>query len=295
MVGYAEKRKLGEKPREGIRNRRRSAAWYDDLAANGLVEGEPGARIIGTPLGRRAVVDYEFPDPDTMRQRFPELWQPLEDRLRAAGVDSHVTCDLEDPRNRRWIEPVLFGQLFEPPRRDYVVLERKNPLPEGVPPGMPEGYASRPARGGDETALLPVVSEAFAEEEPTVESLARELADADWAMVAERESQPVGLCLMGDTDGLAWVDSLAVLADHRGKGIGEALLVAGLAWARDNRPGPVRVYTDFWRAEAMGLYRKFGFTQAYTGVQFRRPMDPAEIQEILSRRKNTYSRWVGFR
>jgi GNAT superfamily N-acetyltransferase len=100
---------------------------------------------------------------------------------------------------------------------------------------------------------------------------------------------------MSDTDGLAWVDSLAVSAKHRGKRLGEALLVAGLAWARDNRPGPIRIYTDFWRTEAMGLYRKFGFTQAYTGVQFRRTMDATEIQEILSRRRNTYSRWVGFR
>jgi hypothetical protein len=30
-------------------------------------------------------------------------------------------------------------------------------------------------------------------------------------------------------------------------------------------------------------------------VEFSRPMDPAEIAEILGRRKNTYSRWVGFR
>lgn len=54
---------------------------------------------------------------------------------------------------------------------------------------------------------------------------------------------------------------IAVEAEHRGRGIGSALLAEALGWARERGVAKLvlSVYPDNERA--IGLYRKFGFTE----------------------------------
>lgn len=295
MVSYANKRKLGEKPPSGIRNRNRSVGWYQQRAEGSIVEGAAGSRLLARVLGSRAMLDYEFPDVNAMRESFPGLWSRLDPRLKEAGAQSHVFIDYEDARNRRWIEPILVGQLFAS-ADDYVIFEKRDALAAGELAYAAEGTELRPFVAGDEETLIAAAQAGFPHAELSPETLATEIAEAQWALVAETEGVAVGYCALSDSDGAAWVDSLIVDERHRGKGLGEALLLSALGWARDSRQGhPVRLYTDFFRKEAIGLYKKHGFRQLYTGVQFKRPLDPAAIEAIMSKRHNTYTKWVGFR
>ncbi|HEX5938825.1 MAG TPA: GNAT family N-acetyltransferase [Dehalococcoidia bacterium] len=289
MIGYAAKRKLGEKPADLMRNQHRSAAWYEQTARDGLAEGVAGARLIARVNGTDARIGYEFSEPDALRKQFPELWQQLEPRLRQAGVVNKAFLDFEDRQRRRWIEPVLVGQLFTS-GQDYVLLERARTAP---PASQLEIEVGKPETNqyGDILALLR--AESFhSSTDPN--DLATDLARALWAGVVDIDGV-AGFAQLWEIDGTVHLEDLVVAETHRGKGYGEVLLSAALNWVAENRPGPVRLYTNFERTAAMGLYRKHGFRQLYTGVTFERPMDPAEIEKILSRRKNTYSRWVGFR
>lgn len=290
MVGYADKRKLGQKPKDLLRNRRRSAAWYDGAAREGLVAGEPGARLIARVEGTDAIVEYEFADADSLRQQFPELWQQLEPRLREAGATRKALLDYEDAQKRRWIEPVLVGQLFQADR-PYVVLERAR----GVPTESSRKVTVRPPAEGEYDQILALLrAESFSEvTEPN--ALREELARSIWKGVVEARGKVAGFTHLVEIDGTVYVEDVVVAEAQRGKGYGDALLQAALNWVDEKHPGPVRLYTDFERTAAMGLYRKHAFRQLHTGVTFSRPMDPEEIEKILSRRKNTYSRWVGFR
>jgi ribosomal protein S18 acetylase RimI-like enzyme len=290
MVGYAEKRKLGQKPEDLLRNRRRSAAWYESQASQGMVVGEPGARLIARVQATDAIVEYEFADADSLRQHFPQLWQQLEPRLREAGATRKALLDYEDPQKRRWIEPVLVGQLFQADR-PYVVLERAR----GTTLEPSGGVTVRPPTDVEyEQILVLLRAESFSElTDPNV--LRDELSRSLWTGVIEAKGKVGGFAHLVEIDGIPYVEDVVVSEAHRDKGYGDALLRAALSWLDEKRAGPVRLYTDFERTAAMGLYKKHGFRQLHTGVTFKRPMGQREIDEILSRRRNTYSRWVGFR
>ena len=156
---------------------------------------------------------------------------------------------------------------------------------------------ARYARHGARTSkgFFALRRDAFPEDLAELKDVVEEVAHALYWGVVEDGGKVVGYVQLSDSDGVNHLEGIAVDTEVRRRGHGEALLLAALAWVRDNRPGPVRLYTDFWRTEAMALYKKYGFRQLFTGVQFARTMNQEEIEAILARRKNTYSRWVGFR
>ncbi|MEX2238313.1 MAG: GNAT family N-acetyltransferase [Dehalococcoidia bacterium] len=289
MVNYAGKRRLGEKPKTGLKNRQRSDEWYERAASKGMVEGEAGNRLIGRVFDGRAILDYQFATTDDARTRFPDLWGRLEERLREAGADQHAVFDFEDARNRRWLEPVFVGQHFKA-ERDYVILERRQTLAEDVQPAP----RVRPPQPSDLDELFAVRKEAFPQESSR-KGLEEEIATSPWWGVVEEEGKLAGFAQVGESDGVAWLEGIAVAPEFQRRGIGDDLLIAALAWARDNLPGPMRLHTDFWRNEAMGLYKKHGFSQLLTGVQFKRSLDPEVIAGIIAGRTNVYTRFRGYR
>lgn len=83
----------------------------------------------------------------------------------------------------------------------------------------------------------------------------------DCAFVADAAEQPVGQLGMGLRPyGVADLGML-VAADWRGRGVGAALLGAGIDWARG--AGAHKVALQVWphNAPALALYRRFGFVE----------------------------------
>lgn len=61
---------------------------------------------------------------------------------------------------------------------------------------------------------------------------------------------------------VAWLEDVCVLPDHRGRGIGRALLAHALDWARASGLRRVTLLTDHDNVPAQALYASFGFTRS---------------------------------
>ncbi|GGO93630.1 hypothetical protein GCM10011584_32780 [Nocardioides phosphati] len=139
----------------------------------------------------------------------------------------------------------------------------------------------RPWRPGDDDALLRVNAAAFAGH-PEQGSM-----DAD--RLAERRAEPwfdpAGLLVATDaTDtlvGFHWtkvhanghgeVYVVAVDPSQHGRGLGRALLVAGLAHLESVDCPRVHLYVEADNAPALALYRGLGFATDHAHVQYARP------------------------
>ena len=67
----------------------------------------------------------------------------------------------------------------------------------------------------------------------------------------------VGACKLTASEGLGWVDQVAVRREARGRGLGRALLVAAFEAARERGATTTRLNTDS-RTGALGLYEHVG-------------------------------------
>ncbi len=84
---------------------------------------------------------------------------------------------------------------------------------------------------------------------------------ANRVLVAESDSQAIGMCALEERDGGWTLEHLWVDPGAIGSGIGRALVEAALGMVRTLRPGPVRVESD---PNAAGFYLQMGAKPAGT-------------------------------
>lgn len=140
---------------------------------------------------------------------------------------------------------------------------------------LPEGYAVRPFRPGEEHAAYRIVEDAF-NEWPDRQPVAYD----DWAARVVRRPgfEPWHLRLASDPDGevvgvgyvfvsgeYGYVPTLAVRRDRRGLGLARALLVDCFAVAREHGASRSELSTDS-RTGALGLYERVGMRVTSTWV-----------------------------
>lgn len=87
----------------------------------------------------------------------------------------------------------------------------------------------------------------------------------------------VGVWLLADE---AHIVTVAVREDYRGRGIGELLLIAGIALAREHRQAQVTLECRLSNKVALSLYQKYGFRQV--GLRRRYYSDNHEDAYVLS-------------
>ena len=63
-----------------------------------------------------------------------------------------------------------------------------------------------------------------------------------------------------ESESFAELGGLVVAEEHRGSGIGSALVTAAEQWAKAQRIGKLRVRTRSGRADAHAFYRRMGFS-----------------------------------
>lgn len=91
----------------------------------------------------------------------------------------------------------------------------------------------------------------------------------DYCFVAEQKGKLIGAIWIRFINGYGFVDnetpelSMAVLKEHRGKGIGNQLLIAMIDWLTNNRLKRVSLSIDRDNF-AYGLYKKHGFVDYLT-------------------------------
>lgn len=93
-------------------------------------------------------------------------------------------------------------------------------------------------------------------------------------LVADEDEDVVGYIVVGvdrvrsEIFGFSWgqIISLAVDPDEHGRGIGSALIAAGLDWLRDNGVKYAEVLTDQNNIAAIRAYEKNGFRVIYSSM-----------------------------
>ncbi len=92
--------------------------------------------------------------------------------------------------------------------------------------------------------------------------------------VADSHGEVVGYAITGRAGLLGYLQRLAVRPDRQGEGLGRALVVDALRWARRHGASSMLVNTQETNARALALYRKLGFVQETVGLAvLERPVD----------------------
>jgi mycothiol synthase len=247
-----------------------------DLARDTIGVRDAGALVaVGIQLGVRIAFVHVLP---AYRDRGigTALMRWSQDAARAigAGVTAQEISDTNpgaiellerDGYTRRWD-----SWMFE------LVLDREPP-----PAAPPDGYAIRDFEPGrDDRAAHAVIQRAFSEW-PEYEPQPFE----DWAAMtlgrpgfvpallglAVRDGDVVGAALLMEDDDLGWIDQLAVAREHRGRGLGKALLMHAFArtWERGGRR--CGLGTDE-RTGARGLYENVGMHARKTYGEYAKPL-----------------------
>ncbi len=137
---------------------------------------------------------------------------------------------------------------------------------DDAPPEMapPDGFLVRPYRETDDAAWRRLNREAYEGTSDYTDLIAaeREAARKEsrfhlW--VAERDGDVVGLCHTKAFSNKSYVNSLVVTAAFRSRGLGRALLVAGMRTLRKQARQPVHLNVRADNEPAVELYRSAGF------------------------------------
>jgi GNAT superfamily N-acetyltransferase len=142
-------------------------------------------------------------------------------------------------------------------------------------PGLPLGFAFRPYGAGDEDrTVYEVVERAFSEwpdrdpssyEDWQAYTTQREDFDPELMWLIEHRGELVGVARGIDTGADGWVQALAVAREHRGAGLGRALLQRSFVEFHRRGRSAVGLSTDS-RTGALGLYEHVGMhvVRSYT-------------------------------
>jgi mycothiol synthase len=154
---------------------------------------------------------------------------------------------------------------------------RTSLLEDRAVPALPEGYRFRPyLPGDDDLEIYRLIDEAFAEWrnadsesmgfENWVAGTLRNVAP-EWVVLLERADRLVGVLVGQDyeSEGEGWIEQVAVRLEHRGQGLGRALLEESFHRFREAGRTRCGVSTDS-RTGALGLYQRVGMStvRSYT-------------------------------
>lgn len=167
-------------------------------------------------------------------------------------------------------DDALAASLTLVPEREVVQLRR--PLPVGEAPRLPPGIRLRSFRpGADDGAWLAVHHAAFADHPEqgawTLSDLHRRMAepwfDETGFVIAEDGGGAIaGSCWtkLHQPEGLGEIYVIGVDPSHQGRGLGRALVVAGLERLASRGAHTGMLYTDAANHRALALYASLGFT-----------------------------------
>jgi len=223
---------------------------------------------------------------DTPPDELPHLLQLIAERAADAGATA-VTFEAEPASEA--LDVLCRSAGYEPER---TTLQMRAPLPvpaerRGHPPagGAPSLRPFRP--GHDEASWLDVNRRAFAWHPEQGRWELTDLAEREWAPWFRADG-----FLVHDADGLedridgfCWtkvhddhepplgeIYVIGVDPDRHGRGLGRALVLAGLDWLAAAGLGIGMLYVESDNIAALGLYRDLGFTEHLAHRWWRRDL-----------------------
>jgi mycothiol synthase len=159
---------------------------------------------------------------------------------------------------------ILRARGYRPAYTDWFL--RMDPEVPLIRHELPEAVTIDAFTTADASAVHEVIEEAFSSwagraprtyDDWAQQNLQREGTDPSTFRVARAGGDVIGVCVVHDGEGKAWVHQLAVSAAWRGHGIGQELLAETYAAGRA-RGLPVGELSTDSRTGALGLYERLG-------------------------------------
>jgi mycothiol synthase len=174
-----------------------------------------------------------------------------------------------------WLERLGFHVV------EHVMWMGVDEVPDRVP--VPEGIVLRPYRADaeDDRAWVRLNREGYEGSTDFTDLTAGDRAGlrgepAFHLWFAEREAGDiVGLCHTKEFGGKGTVNSLVVSSAYRGRGLGRALLLAGMHTLNERKPGRIRLNVRAENTHAVALYRSVGFELEDDFHTWWKPRSPA--------------------
>jgi mycothiol synthase len=209
--------------------------------------------------------------------RFAE--QEVRTRMTAGEVDFRATGGVEDPTFVPDCEAIGLTHV-----RTFLHLQRAlDPSEPAGPP--PAGVQIRPSVDPDDDGVVHGILDAAFQGHFGIESMSLEqwrssfkdgLYDPGLVLIAEVDGVPAGVAANWMPDGLGWVGDLGVLAEHRGRGVGTALLRHSFALLAARGASLVRLNVDAGnRSGATRLYASVGMTERRRFMVFEKQVRAA--------------------
>jgi mycothiol synthase len=237
------------------------------------IEYRPGAEAAEARLG--PLPAYRRPG------HAGRLTQAAIDLAREAGASR---IRLYAPASALWVIIPAQGDGFDASRTQHLMLRPANAQPLIAPPVA--GVRIRSLRNGEEASLLAALNSAWAAtwnfRSITAAALAQDLHDQrDGMLVAVDEANDDSIIGTAHTvfnpaannpDGApyAWISNLTTDPAWRGKGLGRALLAAGLAHLHERGGQSAALAVDGGNPAPLNLYRSTGFETISTVVIWER-------------------------
>ncbi|MDP1722008.1 MAG: GNAT family N-acetyltransferase [Candidatus Gottesmanbacteria bacterium] len=86
----------------------------------------------------------------------------------------------------------------------------------------------------------------------------------DLFFIARYDKKPVGMCLTRVFEGWAYLESLFVIKDYRGQGIGTMLVNKMVGPLKKRKIRNLSIQPEVENNKALSLYKKLGFVQGFT-------------------------------
>jgi mycothiol synthase len=248
----------------------------DDVIGFAAIEYQPGADAAETRLGLLPA------------QRRPGLAERLihmaVDLAQEAGAPR---LRLYIPERAGWASTAAHVWRFRPVRAQHLMLRSSATPPMSVSP-VP-GVQIRPLRSGEDAALLTTLNRAWSGtwnfRPITAAALANDLREQRAGMLVAVE-EATDTHIVGTVHALfdpanhnpdgspyAWISNLTTDPAWRGRGLGRALLAAGLARLHERGAHSVALGVDGSNASALQLYQSAGFTPISTVAIWERTVD----------------------
>lgn len=201
------------------------------------------------------------PSPEQPRPTVSGVLRCVE-HLAEAGYSTAITSALHPQEARAFLE-AGFSEYDRLLVLDHDLVDLDPPRPR------PDSVVLRRARRSDREVALEVDARAFP---PFWRLDAAMLREAEAATpitrfrVAQSDGQIVAYAITGRGGRQAFLQRLATDPDSAGRGVGSALVVDSLRWARRHRCRRLLVNTQLGNLRALELYQRLGFSPTSTDL-----------------------------
>ena len=251
-----------------------------------FVPSDEGA-VVGHPIGDYLDVHYGFTEVLYFRDQFSEMFERCVAASSKDEAPRGVRLSFRDRPNRSIAEMVFWKSALEE-GREWVEMNWVA-VPEQPEPGIAAGdsFIVREATERDRDLIAEIEAEVNGQPRLTSTGLDSLYENARWIwVVQDKGGAPVGfLSLRTEPGGWGIIDQ-AVVRPAFADQVREALLRWSIGWLRNNGGRRLRRQVYMTDTADLTLLRDTGFMPGETGLEYQRPVDPADLQAILEERKS---------